>query len=89
MFIFKVALFVVLPHKRIRSRKERHSASHSPLNSKVLTMAPGGPRVVHNCKECLRSRSFNMKVLRNKDDSMDEDVNLNSIVDIYASKFYI
>lgn len=50
-------------------------------------MAPGGPRVVNNCEECLRSRSFNMKVLRNKDDTMEEDVNLNSIVDIYASKF--
>ncbi len=51
-------------------------------------MAPGGPRVVNNCEECLRSRSLNMKVLRNKDDTMEEDVNLNSIVDVYASKFY-
>ncbi|XP_037032518.1 pantothenate kinase 3 isoform X1 [Bradysia coprophila] len=48
-------------------------------------MAPGGPRVVNNCEECLRSRSFNMKVLRCKDDAMEEDVNLNSIVDVYAT----
>lgn len=88
MLIFKVALFVVLPHKRIRSRKDRHSAYHSSINSKPHAMAPGGPRVVNNCEECLRSRSLNMKVLRNKDDTMDEDVNLNSIVDVYASKFY-
>lgn len=73
----------MLPHKRIRSRKERHSS----ISSKTNTMAPGGPRVVNNCEECLRSRSFNMKVPRNKDDTMEEDVNLNSIVDIYASKF--
>lgn len=52
-------------------------------------MAPGGARVVNNCEECLRSRSFNMKVLRGKDDTVEEDVNLNSIVDIYASKFYL
>lgn len=89
MFIFKVALFVVLPQKRIRSRKERPSASHTPLHSKTHAMAPGGSRVLHNCKECLRSRTFNMKVLHNKDDALDEDVNLNSIVDAYASKFYI
>lgn len=82
-----MALFVVLPHKRIRSRKERHSASS--INSKTHTMAPGGPRVVNNCEECLQSRSFKMKVLRNNDDTVEEDVNLNSLVDIYASKFFI
>jgi len=79
----------VLPHKRIRSRRDRHSASHAPNNSKANTMAPGGPRVVNNCEECLRSRSFNMKVLRCKDDAMEEDINLNSIVDVYASKLSI
>ena len=42
-------------------------------------MAPGGPRVIDNCKECLRSRC--------KDDPTEEDINLNNIVDIYASKF--
>lgn len=51
-------------------------------------MAPGGPSIVHNCSECLRTRSINLKVLRYKDDdSLGNEINLNS--EDHESKFII